>query len=220
MPSSLVVPWRIEMNGAYAGLPNPAAFPNPRLANADKDGRSDAKEKEKKSGPNAFNLEKINVSISQELVYGGGTRIKVGSYPWQGDQTLAQTPILTVALPIGFNNVSTSAKLLPVDPNPQLNQATPRAGLPANNYGWSFAPLGLNRQFSTTITGLPATIPPGVVTVTAQLSYVESGISRVVTDAVELLINRGGPAISVTLPTVGIDPERALPTDQTSGQRR
>ena len=63
---SIVVPWRIEMNGAYAGLPNPAAFPNPRLANADKDGRSDAKEKEKKSGPSAFNLEKINVSISQE----------------------------------------------------------------------------------------------------------------------------------------------------------
>ena len=103
------------MNGAYAGLPNPAAFPNPRLANADKDGRSDTKEKEKKSGPNAFNLEKLSVSISQELVYGGGTRLKVGSYPWQGDQTLAQTPILTVALPIGFNNVSTSAKLLPVD---------------------------------------------------------------------------------------------------------
>ena len=88
-------------------------------------------------------------------------------------------------------------------PNPQLNQATPRLGLPANTYGWSFAPLGLNRQFSTTITGLPATIPPGVVTVTAQFSFVESGITSVVTDAVELLINRGGPAISVTLPTAG-----------------
>ncbi|MBI5566352.1 MAG: FG-GAP repeat protein, partial [Chloroflexi bacterium] len=201
--SSLVVPWRIEMNGAYAGLPNPAAFPNPRLANADKDGRSDKKEKEQKSGPSAFNLEKIDVSISQELVYGGGTRIKVGSYPWQGDQTLAQTPVLTVALPIAFNNVSTSAKLLPVNANPQLNQANPIGGMPANSYGWAFAPLGLNRQFSTTITGLPATIPPGVVTVTAQLSYVESGISRVVTDAVELLINRGGPIISVTLPTSG-----------------
>ena len=72
------------MNGAYAGLPNPAAFSNPRLANADKDGRSDTKEKEKKSGPNAFNLEKINVSISQELVYGGGTRIKVGGLSMAG----------------------------------------------------------------------------------------------------------------------------------------
>ena len=201
--TSIVVPWRIEMNDAYPGLPDPAAFPNPRLANADRDGRSDTKEKEKKSGPNAFNLEKLSISISQELVYGGGTRLKVGSYPWQGDQTLAQTPILTVALPIGFNNVSTSAKLLPVDPNPQLNQATARVGLPANNYGWSFAPLGLNRQFSTTITGLPAVIPPDVVTVTAQLSFVESGITSVVTDAVELLINRGGPLISVTLPTSG-----------------
>jgi hypothetical protein len=199
----IVAPWRIEMNDAYPGLPDPAAFPNPRLANADKDARSDTKEKVQKSGPNAFNLEKVSVSISQELVYGGGTRLKVGSYPWQGDQTLAQTPILTVALPIGFNNVSTSAKLLPVDPNPQLNQATPRAGLPANTYGWSFAPLGLNRQFSTTITGLPAIIPADTVTVTAQMSYVENGITRVVTDAVELLINRGGPAISVTLPTSG-----------------
>ena len=31
----------------------------------------------------------------------------------------------------------------------------------------------------------------------------ESGITSVVTDAVELLINRGGPVISVTLPTAG-----------------
>ncbi len=200
---SLVAPWRVEMNGAYPGLPNPAAFPNPRLANADKDGRSDKKEREQKSSPNAFNLEKVTISISQELVYGGGTRIKANSYPWQGDQTLAQTPVLTVALPIAFNNVSTSAKLLPVNINPQLNQASPIGGLPPNSYGWAFTPLSLNRQFSTTITGLPAMIPPGVVTVTAQLNYVESGISRVVTDAVELLINRGGPIISTTLPTSG-----------------
>lgn len=201
--SSLVAPWHIEMNGAYLGLPNPAAFPNPRLANADQDARSDKKEREKKSGPNAFNFEKIDVSISQELVYGGGTRIKVGSYPWQGDQALAQTPILTVALPIAFNNVATSAKLIPINFNPALNQASPIGGLPPNSYGWAFAPLGLNRQFSTTITGLPAVIPADTVTVTAQLSYLDSGITRVVTDAVELLINRGGPIISVTLPTVG-----------------
>ena len=130
---SLVAPWRVEMNGAYAGLPNPAAFPNPRLANADRDGRSDKQEKEQKSSPNAFNLEKVSISISQELVYGGGTRLKVDSYPWQGDQTLAQTPVLTVALPIAFNTVSTSAKLLPININPQLNHASPIGGLPPNS---------------------------------------------------------------------------------------
>ena len=199
--TSLYVPWRVEMNGAYAGLPDPAAFPNPRLANADQDGRSDKKEQEKKSSPNAFNLEKISVSISQELVYGGGTRIKVGSYPWQGDQTLAQTPILTVALPIGFNNVSTSAQVAA-----RQRQSAVESGAAAH---WGCPPtLTAGRSRRSGLIGSSARRSraclrpsrPDVVTVTAQLSFVESGITSVVTDAVELLINRGGPTISVTLP--------------------
>ena len=76
MPCCLLL-WRIEMNGAYgAGLPS-CRVPKSASGYADKDGRSDTKEKEKKSGPNAFNLEEVNVSILA----------RVGVWRWHTDQS-------------------------------------------------------------------------------------------------------------------------------------
>ena len=39
--SDLIPSWRVDMAGAYGSLPDPVALPDPRIANADRDGRSD-----------------------------------------------------------------------------------------------------------------------------------------------------------------------------------
>ncbi len=199
--ATLTVPWRVAMNNAYPGLPDPAAFPNPRLGNADRDPRSDKKEKENLSSPNAFNFSNLlEPAVSQQLIYGGGTRIVLTSFPWPNDAALALSPVLTLSLPITFTNVARQARLIPQSNDPQSNLAAPIAGTPPNVYAWQFAPLGLNRQFSVTLTGLPEVIPSDVVSLTALFSYIEAGLPRVASVTVPLLINRGGPDVSVTYP--------------------
>ncbi|MCU0523145.1 MAG: hypothetical protein MUF84_20970, partial [Anaerolineae bacterium] len=167
---TLSVPWRVDMGGAYPGLPNPAAFPNPRIANADRDARSDRKEKMLFSSPNAFNVSDIAVAISQELVEGGGTQIRLTGFPWPNDLAdLAPglSPVLTMTLPISLDNVTTSARL--VSKGISLTPGTPGTpvvGTPANVYAWTFSPLTLNRLVQVTLSGLPASIPADEVFLT------------------------------------------------------
>jgi len=202
--SGLSVPWRVDMRGAYPGLPNPAAFPNPRIANADRDPRSDKKEKELLSSPNAFDVSDIEVAITQELLQGGGTRLRLTTFPWNNDAAAGLAPQLTLTLPIAFNGVTVSARLLNKT-FPGLNpiSGTPVAGLPANVYAWTFPPLTLNRLVQVTFSGVPANIPVEDVFLDVAFSYTEGTVPRQTTANVPLLINRGGPLSTITAPPVG-----------------
>ncbi|MCX7706392.1 MAG: hypothetical protein N2204_00090 [Anaerolineae bacterium] len=195
----LAIPWRVEMHNAYPGLPDPIAFPNPRLANADRDGRSDKKEKEFRSSPNGFNLGGVNVAISQDLLWGGGTRIRVTSTRWPNDAAPAISPVLTITLPITFTNVTRAARIMGggtlVNPT-----GIPIAGTLPNVYAWKLPPISLNGLISATLTGLPAVIPPEVVSVTVELSYMEAGIARYTSSVEPLWINRGGPETAILSP--------------------
>lgn len=195
----LAIPWRVRMNGAYPGLPDPIAFPNPRLANADRDGRSDKKEKEFFSSPNGFNLGEMYVAISQDLVWGGGTRIHITSMRWPNDAAPAISPVLTITLPITFTGVTRAARVMGkgtlVNPT-----GTPIADTPPNVYAWKLPPISLNGLISATLTGLPAVIPAGVVSVTVELSYREAGVARYTSSVEPLLINRGGPDTAILSP--------------------
>ncbi|MEJ5308586.1 MAG: FG-GAP-like repeat-containing protein [Anaerolineae bacterium] len=198
----LTVPWRVDMQGAYPGLPEPAAFPNPRIANADRDGRSDKKEREFRSSPNAFDVSDIEIAVAQELLQGGGTRIRLTSFPWTNDATPGLSPLLTLTLPIGFSGVTTSARL--VNKNlPGLNpqNGTPVANTPPNVYAWTFPPLTQNRLVQVTLSGLPEIIPADVVSLTVQFSYSEAGAPRQTAETAPLLINRSGPVTSITSPS-------------------
>ena len=200
----LSVPWRVDMQGAYPGLPNPAAFPNPRIANADRDGRSDKKEKELFSSPNAFDVSDMDIAIAQELLPGGGTRIRLTTFPWNNDDTVAASPVFTLTLPIGFSGVTTSARVLNKS-LPTLNPVTgtPVAGTPPNVYAWTFPPLTLNRMVQVTFAGLPATLPAGEVQLDAAFSYTEATVPRQVATTAPLRLNRGGPVTAITWPAAG-----------------
>ncbi len=202
--SGLNVPWRVDMQGAYPGLPNPAAFPNPRIANADRDPRSDKKEKELFSSPNAFDVSDIEVAITQELLQGGGTRLRLTTFPWNNDAAAGLAPQLTLTLPIAFNGVTVSARLLnKTFPGFNPVAGTPVTGLPANVYAWTFPPLTLNRLVQVTFSGVPASIPAGEVLLDVAFSYSEGTAPRQTTATAPLLINRGGPLSSVTAPPAG-----------------
>jgi hypothetical protein len=197
-------PWRVEMSSAYPGYPNlrakPAAFPNPRLANADRDGRSDKKEKELFSSPNGFNISDMDVAISQDLLWGGGTRVSVTNLPWLNDVAPAFLPVLTITLPITFTGLTRSARVANKDVALGGTPGTPIPGTAPNVYAWSFQPITLDQLVTATVAGLPAVIPRDVVSVTVELSYEEAGIPRKVTHVEPLRINRGGPATAITVP--------------------
>ncbi|HOU15807.1 MAG TPA: hypothetical protein PKZ84_22105 [Anaerolineae bacterium] len=198
----LTAPWRVDMQGAYPGLPDPAAFPNPRIANADQDGRSDKKEREFRSSPNAFDVSDIEIAVSQELLQGGGTRIRLTSFPWTNDAAPGLSPLLTLTLPVGFSGVTTSARLINKHlPTVNPQNGTPVANMPPNVYAWTFPPLTQNRLVQVTLSGLPEIIPADVVSLTVQFSYSEAGAPRQTAETAALLINRGGPETSITAPS-------------------
>jgi hypothetical protein len=199
----LFVPWRIEMNGAYGDLPDPAAFPNPRIANADRDGRSDLKEKQLASSPNAINLSDIEIVVSQELVEGGGTNLRFTSFPWSDDELAGIHPHLTITLPIAFTGLKMSARLVSTGQHPHSIPATQVIGQPPHTYAWNFATLTKGLMVEVTLEGLPATIPDEQVYVDVNYSYTEAGISRHSQSTVALLINRGGPVVTITSPVEG-----------------
>jgi hypothetical protein len=202
---SLVAPWRIPLSAEYPGLPDPAAFPNPRHANLDGDHRTDKREKHWLSSPNAFTPvpdEPVELMVDPQLIQGGGTTIHITTSPWPNDGPAASDVGLTVTLPVTFSNLGTNAGLLPLTSYPQFNFAVPQDPFGPYAYTWSVPPIWLNRYLTATLTGMPA-IPPAPVTVTAQLVFTHVGKLHVVTDTVPLPINLGGPTVTVDVPEAG-----------------
>lgn len=211
---SLVVPWRVALSAEYPGLPDPAAFPNPRHANVDGDHRTDKREKHWLSSPNAFDPipdEAAELTVDPQLVQGGGTRLWVTMAPWPNDGAAALDPELTITLPVTFSNLTTSAGLLPPSLVPQYDDGTPMPPIGPYTYTWELPPITLNRYLTATLTGLP-TLPSGPVTVTAQLVYDRLGTTHVVTDAVPLPVNLGGPTVTIDSPA----PNAILPGGMTT----
>lgn len=198
--------WTVDMQGLYPGLPDPVAFPNPRHANFDNDHRTDSREKAKRSSPNAWNPialdDTLEMSIAQQYVSGGGTRLTVTSMPWMNDEATALTATLRITLPVAFSGVTAAANMITKTGSAALDTPIALAGLPPNVVGWRFPPLWHGRKFSVTLTGLPQ-IPPGSVTVSAGLTYDEGGSLRQSTTDAVLLINRGGPEVRITAPITG-----------------
>jgi hypothetical protein len=140
--------------------------------------------------------------VDPQLVQGGGTRIWITTSPWPNDGPAALDAELTVTLPVTFSNLTTSAGLLPLMPQPQYNFASPQPPMGPYTYTWLLPPIWLNRYLTVTLAGLPA-VPPGPVTVTAQLVFSHTGTMHVVTDAVPLPVNLGGPTVTVDSPAAG-----------------
>ena len=201
---NLIVPWRIEMGGGYGDLPNPAAISNPRIANADRDGRSDRKEKQLASSPNAINPSDLEIVASQELVEGGGTQLNLTSFPWTDDVLAGINPHLTITLPIAFSGVTMSARLVSTEQHPsQPLNAIQVIGQPPNTYAWNFPTLTKGRMVEVILTGLPATIPIDEVFVEVNFSYTEGNTLRQSQSTIPLLINQGGPVVTVISPGEG-----------------
>jgi hypothetical protein len=203
--NSLIVPWRIPLSQQYPGLPDPAAFPNPRHANLDGDHRTDKREKHWLTSPNGFNPipdEPAELTVDPQLVQGGGTRLWVTMAPWPNDGPAALNPELTVTLPVTFSNLTTSAGLLPLVQQPQHNVGSPQPPMGPYTYTWQLPSITLNRYLTATLTGLPS-IPSGPVTVTARLVYDRLGTTHVATDAVLLPVNLGGPIVTIDSPAAG-----------------
>ncbi len=202
---TLVAPWRVALSGQYPGLPDPAAFPNPRHANLDGDHRTDKREKAWLTSPNGFDPipdEPAELTINPQLIQGGGTKVSVTMAPWPNDGPAGLNPELTVTLPVTFSNLTTSAGLLPPSYVPQLNDGTPQPPVGPYTYTWQLPPITLGRYLTATLTGVPS-IPTGPVTVTARLVYDRLGTTYVATDAVPLPVNLGGPTVTIDSPDPG-----------------
>ena len=202
--SDLIPSWRVDMAGAYGSLPDPVAFPNPRIANADRDGRSDKREKELASSPNAFNLSDLEIVTSQKLVEGGGTQLTLTSFPWTNDLEAGSNPRLSITLPIAFSGLTMSARLISTGQYlyPPVN-ATQVLGQLPNTYAWEFPPLYKGSMVEVVLTGVPSTIPVDEVSVEVTFRYTEGSTPRQSQSTVPLLLNRGGPEVTVISPAEG-----------------
>lgn len=197
---NLVFPWTVQMNNQYPGLPNPRAFPNPRMGNADTDYRSDKQEKAKQSSPHSYNAipvgEPVNLYIGQSQQQGGVNGLTIGTSAWQNTETAGIEPTLTVTLPVGFSNVTTSAKLQPPIWWINANDGAPVPTGNPNVFRWKLPMLTFNRFANVTITGLPS-IPSQPVSITAQLVYTEGTRLQIVTAEAPLWYNAGGPRTEI-----------------------
>ena len=121
----IVKPWRILLSQRYLGLPDPAAFPNPRQPNIDNDHRNDKQEKKKLTSPNAWNPipvgEPLALAFRQSLLQGGGTSITFGSASWSNDEAVGLQPSFTMTLPVPFSGVTENATMHPPLPWPVFN---------------------------------------------------------------------------------------------------
>ncbi len=200
-----IAPWHVVMHGAYPGLPDPAAFPNPRHANIDGDHRSDKKERDWKTSPNAFDPVPdlpVELMLESQLVEGGGTRVRAYASPWPNDGPAVPGMALTVTLPVEMSSMTTSARVHPPFVSPQFNAGAPAPGNGPLTFAWTFPAIWQGRYISTSLAGLPA-LPPGPVSVTAQLVFSHAGALRVVTDVAPLLVNAGGPQVTLVAPANG-----------------
>ncbi|MGH2829706.1 MAG: hypothetical protein ACRDJM_04425, partial [Actinomycetota bacterium] len=199
----LAVPWRIPLSAGYPGLPNPAAFSNPRHANQDQDHRSDKREKLNHTSPNAFNAvpdQPLALTIDPQLVQGGSTRVSITSSPLPDDGAAALAVTLVVTLPVPFSNLTVGAGLLPPTAPQYYNVGTLQPGSGPTVYTWSLPAIFAHRYVTATLTGLPA-ITTDPVTITAALTYLYSGALKTSTDAALLPINLGGPATTIDAPS-------------------
>ncbi|MGD8969123.1 MAG: hypothetical protein PVI07_16570, partial [Anaerolineae bacterium] len=192
-------PWRVPMPAIYAALPDPVAFPNPRQANLDRDHRADSQEKDKLSSPNAYNAipvgDPLHLLLRQGTASGGIPFMDVRTGAWPNDEAVAINPTLTITLPVAFSDLELSATLRPSVLWPQLNEGVLQPPQTPNVYQWKLPPISHGRYLEAEVSGLPET-PSEPVTVTAQLSYTEVDVEQVVTAAIPLRINTGGPSSS------------------------
>ncbi|MBN2390564.1 MAG: FG-GAP repeat protein [Anaerolineae bacterium] len=193
----LVWPWTIDMEGRYTGLPDPAAYPNPRHANLDGDYRLDAREKLERSSPNAINLapvgEPLDLWITQACAPNQGTAITIQSSPWANPDVAGGDVELELTLPVTFSNVTQQAGLKPTIPIfPTFNWGT-LSFASATEYRWSLPSIFFpGRYVYASFSGVPA-IPSEPVSITARLEYNEGHVTQVSTQTVPLRINVGGP---------------------------
>ncbi len=202
---TLIAPWHVAMHGVYTGLPDPVAFPNPRQANIDRDHRSDKNERKWNTSPNAFNPVPdlpVELMLESQLVEGGGTHMWAYASPWPNDGPAVLGMALTVTLPVTMTGLTSSARVHPPFVSPQFNAGTPAPGNGPLTFAWTFPAIWQGRYISTSLAGLPA-IPSGPVSVTAQLVFSHAGALRLVTDVVPLLVNAGGPQVTIVAPSDG-----------------
>ncbi len=189
------LPWRIPLSQLYPGLPDAAAFPNPRQPNIDNDHRNDKQERAKHSSPNSWTPipvgDPLELSISQGFTQGGGTSITVSSGPWANDETAGWGASLTMTLPVPFSDVSESTEMLPSWPWPAFNFGVLRSS-DGGIYNWSLPPFFLNRHLEANLAGIPDT-PSEPLTLTVELRYREGAATQVATAEAPLLVNMGGP---------------------------
>ena len=217
---SIVFPWTVQMNNAYPGLPNPAAFPNPRQANGDGDYRGDKQEKLKLSSPNSYNAipvgEALNLYIGQAQQPGGFNSITVSAPSWQNTEAAGIDATLTVTLPVAFSDLFTQARVEPPLVWFDANTTTPiNTGNP-NVFSWKLPMLSLNRYPVVKITGLPAT-PSQPVSITAQLVYSEGAKLQIATAEAPLWYNAGGPRTEIAGVTGGVILDGGLAAADTRG---
>src|SRR5690606_13881219 len=74
---------------------------------------------------------------------------------------------------------------------------------PPNTYAWDFPPLDKGRMVEVILTGVPSTIPVEEVSAEINFSYTEGNTSRQSQSTVPLLLNRGGPEVTVISPAEG-----------------
>ncbi len=198
---NLVMPWLVNMEGKYPGLPNPPAYPNPRQANFDADHRNDKQEKAKLSSPTSFDVvpvgEPLPISLGQGYQAPKGQFFNLTSATWENDEAVALNATLTLTLPVSLANITQQARLQPQVFLPQLNFGAPLPTHTPNVFSWLLPPLSKGRFLQLTLTGLPQNSTPPL-TVSAALEYDEGGVRQVSLAEAPLLVNAGGPVVTFT----------------------
>jgi hypothetical protein len=199
---NLVVPWLVNMEGIYPGLPNPPAYPNPRQANFDADHRNDKQEKTKLSSPTSFDAvpvgEPLPINLGQGYEAPKGQFFNVTSATWENDEAVALNATLTLTLPVtSLANTAQQARLQPPVFVPQLNNGTPLITNTPNVFRWALPPLSKGRFLQVSLTGTPQN-PTQPQTVSVALEYDEGGVHQVSLAEAPLLVNAGGPVVTFT----------------------
>jgi hypothetical protein len=195
-------PWTISLSQQYPGMPNPPAFPNPRMANFDSDYRNDKAEKDKLSSPTSFNAvpvgDPLSVGIGQNILLDGQQSIIIQSAAWVNSEAIAVDASLTLTMPMALSNTTSQAKLNPPVFVPYLNAGSldPNMAGPLI-YRWLLPPLSLNRYLHVTLKGIPGAAPDPAV-IYAKLEYDEGAVHQVAFAQANLMVNGGGPVVTFT----------------------
>jgi hypothetical protein len=180
--NKLYTPWRIKVtpNGL---LPlDPAAFPNPRQANADGDQRNDAQERVKGSSPNARNAKTADE-------FGGGLTISPVSSgnlarvtllgDLFDDSVAGLAPTLIITLPVATAGVSVQIGLIPATGNALLDQARRLPSSHPQVLRYQLPPLTPGRRVAGLLDAPAARVlADGLAGVQVQLHYTQAGSDR------------------------------------------